>query len=153
MAKSKTDMPKELKAKCHAAIHTATVAAGASGLIPIPVADTIPISSAQVVMIIALGKIFDLTISESVAKSILSVGLAQQVGREVVSSVLKGIPGIGTVAGMAVGASTAVTITETLGWLVADDFYRISQGRSPEGIIDSIEGIRNSGIFRRFRRK
>ena len=65
---------------------------GASGLIPIPVADTVPISGAQVTMIIALGKIFDLTISRSVAKSIAGVGVAQTVGRTAVSSVLKYIP-------------------------------------------------------------
>ena len=148
MAKSKTNMPKELKTKCHAAIHTATIAAGASGLIPIPVADTIPISGAQVTMIIALGKVFDLTISESVAKSVISVGVAQTVGRTAVSSVFKLIPGIGTAAGMIVGATTAAAITEGLGWLVADDFYRISQGQSPEGIVDAADDIiKDNQIF------
>lgn len=42
MGKSKVHMPEELKKKCHAAIHSAAVAAGATGAIPIPMADAVP---------------------------------------------------------------------------------------------------------------
>lgn len=141
MAKSKVKMPKELSKKCAAAIHTATIAAGAAGAIPIPVADTIPISTAQVTMIVALGKIFDLTISQSVAKSIVSVSLAQTAGRAVVSSVFKTIPGIGTLVGGAISSATAIAITESIGWLVADDFYRMSIGENPQDIVDSVKDL------------
>ena len=55
--------------KCNIAIHTATVAAGASGAIPIPVADAIPMSVAQLTMVIALGRIFGQKITESAAKA------------------------------------------------------------------------------------
>lgn len=141
MAKSKVRMPKELSKKCAAAIHTATIAAGAAGAIPIPVADTIPISTAQVTMIVALGKIFDLTISQSVAKSIVSVSLAQTAGRAVVSSAFKTIPGIGTLVGGAISSATAIAITESIGWLVADDFYRMSIGENPQDIVDSVKDL------------
>lgn len=144
---SKTDMPKELKNKCHKAIHTATIAAGASGLIPIPVADTVPISAAQVAMIVALGKVFDIPISDSVAGAIMKVGIAQTTGRAVVSGAFKAIPGIGTLAGVAIGSTTAAAITEALGWMVADDFYRISQGKEPEDILGSVEELKSSDIF------
>lgn len=50
--KSKVKMPKDVEAKCHAAIHTATVAAGAAGAIPFTLADTIPITAAQVTMVV-----------------------------------------------------------------------------------------------------
>lgn len=40
--------------KCNIAIHAAAVAAGGAGFIPIPVADAIPISAAQVTMVGAL---------------------------------------------------------------------------------------------------
>lgn len=142
MAKPKTKMPPNLKRKCSAAIHTATVAAGAAGATPIPVADTIPISAAQITMVIALGKIFNLTISNSVAKSVIGVGLAQKAGHFLASS-LKAIPGIGTVIGGVISAATAASLTEALGWLVADDFYRISIGKEPENITEAIDDIRN----------
>ena len=142
MSKSKTKMPKELKNKCRAAIHTASVAAGAAGAAPIPIADTIPISAAQVTMVVALGKIFDLTISTSVAKSVIGVGVAQGVGRTLASS-LKAIPGIGTVVGGAICATTAASLTEALGWLVADDFYRISNGEEPENIPEAAKDLQD----------
>ncbi len=142
MSKSKTKMPKEFKDKCSVAIHTASVAAGAAGATPIPIADTIPISATQVAMVVALGKIFDLTISNSVAKAVIGVGLAQSVGRSLASG-LKAIPGIGTVIGGAISAVTAASLTETLGWLVADDFYRISDGQEPENITEAVRDIKD----------
>ena len=141
MAKSKVNMPKELSDKCKIAIHAATVAAGAAGAIPIPVADTIPISAAQVTMIVALGKVFDITISESVAKSIITVGLAQTAGRAVVSSAFKMFPGIGTIVGGVISSTTAVAITEGLGWLVADDVFRIYSGENPQNIVDAVKDL------------
>lgn len=145
--KIRNAMPREMKNKCGAIIHTATAAAGAAGLIPIPVADTVPITGAQVAMIISLGKVFELTISESIAKSIIAAGLAQQTGRAIVSGAFKAIPGIGTVAGMAVGSVTAATLTETIGWLVADDFFKIYMNEMPEGILDGIDNLKTGALF------
>ena len=54
MAKPKVTMPDDLKSKCAAVIHTATTAAAAAGVIPIPMADTIPITGAQMTMIMGL---------------------------------------------------------------------------------------------------
>jgi len=141
--KSKTHMPKELEKKCHVAIHSATTAAAAAGAIPIPMSDAVPITAAQIGMIVALGKIFDITLSQAAAKSIASVTITQQAGRAVASGILKAIPWIGTIVGGIVGATTAAGLTETLGWIVADDFYRISQGKDPENIIENI--IENAG--------
>jgi len=123
-------MTQEQAEKCHLIIHTATVAAGAIGAIPIPCADAIPICGFQITMIISLGKVFDLTIGRSVAESIASVTFAATAGRFIVSNLLKLIPGIGSI----VGAATAVGITEAMGWLVAGDFHRISVGEKPEKI-------------------
>lgn len=54
-------------------IHSATASA-AAGAIPIPMSDAIPITAAQIGMIIALGKEFDITLSDAAAKSILGLG-------------------------------------------------------------------------------
>lgn len=138
MSKSKVKMPKELEKKCHAVIHSATVAAGAAGAIPIPMSDAVPITAAQIGMIVALGKAFDVSISQSAAKTIIGTTLAQQVGRTVSSSILKSIPGFGTI----VGATTAVAVTETLGWIIADDFYRMSRGEEPENIVEAADSVK-----------
>lgn len=142
MSKSKVKMPKELEKKCHAVIHSATVAAGAAGAIPIPMSDAVPITAAQIGMIVALGKAFDVSISQSAAKTIIGTTLAQQVGRTVSSSILKSIPGFGTIVGGIVGATTAVAVTETLGWIIADDFYRMSRGEEPENIVEAADSVK-----------
>lgn len=102
--------------KCNIAIHTASVAAGASGAIPIPVADAIPMAAAQVTMVIALGQIFEQEITESMAKGMLGAAASTFVGREL----FKLIPVVGwiTSAGIAAG------VTEAIGWTLAVDFAK-----------------------------
>ncbi len=142
MAKSKVNMPSELKKKCKVAIHSAATAAGAGGAIPIPISDTIPITAAQIGMIIAIGKVFDITLTQAAAKSIMGITLAQGAGRAIVSNVLKAIPGAGTVLGAVIGAATAVVLTETLGWIVADDFYRMYKGEEPHDIAENAANLK-----------
>lgn len=144
MGKSKAHMPKELEKKCHVAIHTATAAATAAGALPIPMSDAVPITAAQIAMIVALGRAFGITLSESAAKSLVSVGLTQQAGRAVASKLLKMVPGVGTVVGGIIGASTAAALTELLGWIIADDFYRLSQGEEPENIVENASELKNA---------
>ena len=151
MSKSKVHMPKDLEKKCHIAIHSATTAAAAAGAIPIPMSDAIPITAAQIAMIIAIGKVFGISLTEATAKSIAGVALTQQAGRAVFSGIIKAIPGAGTIAGSVIGATTAAALTEALGWVVADDFYRASQGEEPENLVETagelkqaFEGLRTS---------
>lgn len=135
-------MPKELEKKCHAAIHSATLTAAAAGAIPIPMSDAIPITAAQISMVIALGKIFGITLSEAATKSILGVGVTQQAGRALATNLIKAVPGAGTIVGGVIGASTAALLTEALGWIVADDFYRMSQGEAPENIVENANDLK-----------
>lgn len=143
MAKSRVNMPKDIKKKCHVAIHAASVAAGAAGAIPIPFSDAIPIITAQVAMIIRLGKVFDVTLSEGAAKSIAAVGLAKETGRAVSSGLIKAIPGVGQTVGLLISATTAATLTEALGWIVADDFYRMYNGERPENLVEATVDIKD----------
>lgn len=102
--------------KCNVAIHTASVASGAAGFIPIPVADAVPISAAQVTMVIALGKIFDQTLTEGAAKGLIGAAASTLIGR----SLVKFIP----IAGWVVSAAVAAGVTEAIGWIVATDFAK-----------------------------
>ncbi len=144
MGKSKVHMPKSLEKKCHAAIHSAATAAGAAGAIPIPLSDAVPITATQITMIIALGNVFGVSLSRAVAKSIAGVAVTQHAGRTIVSNILKAIPGINATVGSVIGAGTAVALTETLGWLVADDFFRMANGEDPQDIIDAAADIKGS---------
>ena len=141
MNKSKVNMPKELKRKCNIIIHSATGASAVAGLIPIPMSDAIPITAAQIGMIIKIGDLFDISLSEA---AIAGVALTQQAGRSVASGLLKMIPGVGTLIGGIISGSTAAALTEFLGWVVADDFFRMSQGEDPENIVEVASELKGS---------
>ncbi len=102
--------------KCNIAIHSAAMATGAFGVIPIPVVDAIPMSAVQVTMVFAIGKIFGQKITDSTAQGLLGAAASTFVGREL----FKFIPGVGwiTSAGIAAG------VTEAMGWIVAVDFAK-----------------------------
>lgn len=102
--------------KCNLTIHAAATASGAAGgiPIPIPVADALPISAAQIAMVLALGAVFDQKITESVAKGMIGAAASTFAGRNLV----KLIP----FAGWIVSAAVAAGVTEAIGWTIAVDF-------------------------------
>ena len=76
--------------KCHGIIHAAAGAAGAAGagLAQIPVADAVPITAAQITMVISLGAVFDIPVSEAMAKAICR-GFAAALGGKYIDSYLE----------------------------------------------------------------
>ena len=139
MSKSKVNMPANLKGKCQRIIHTASTAAAAAGAIPVPMSDAIPITAIQIGMIVGLGEVFGIRLSESAAKSIESVSIVQQAGRTVARNIIKMIPGFG----WGISAATAAALTEALGWMIADDFYRMYEGEEPEDIVETAGNLKS----------
>ncbi len=129
--KKKADelMNEEQMEACNVAIHVAAVAAGAAGAIPIPVADAWPITGVQVTMAIALGKIFEQKLSDSMAKALVSAAATTFVGR----TLIKFIP----VVGWIVSASVATGVTEAIGWILAVDFAKEYQKDYPKDYVES----------------
>lgn len=66
-------MPREIEKKCKVVIHSASLAATAAGAIPIPMSDAIPITAAQIGMIIKLGDVFELSLSQSATNLLLAL--------------------------------------------------------------------------------
>lgn len=110
------------RGKCHAIIHTASVAAAGigTGLANIPLSDTIPLQGIQITMIIALGKVFEMTLTEAMAKRALSSFLGATVGKGIANVLTGWIPGIGNI----INASVAASMTETIGWIAAEQFAK-----------------------------
>lgn len=109
-------------ALCHAIIHTATVACATVAFLPIPAADTIPITSAQIAMVIGLGKVFDNKLTKSDAQILLKTVVAPLVGRAFAKNALVFVPGVG----WAINSAIAAAITEILGWTIVNDFAKKS---------------------------
>lgn len=113
-------MTKEQKKKCHTIIHSAATAAGGvgAGLAQIPFSDNAVIVPIQVAMVVSLGKVFGLSLSESAAMSALTTAAASTVGRGLSQILVGWIPGVGN----AINASTAAAVTEAAGWVIAKEF-------------------------------
>lgn len=103
---------------CHIIIHVATLACAAVAFIPIPVMDAIPMTAAQITMVLALAEVFDNKISKSDAEILLKAAAAPLAGRALAKSALNFVPGVGWTMNSAI----AVVITEILGWSIANDF-------------------------------
>lgn len=116
-------MLEERRDKCHAIIHGAAVTTGGigAGLAQIPLADSIPITAAQVAMIVAIAKVYDIDLAEGTAKGLLGGFSASVVGRNVAGVLIGWIPGIGN----ALKASTAAALTEAIGWAAVHHFENL----------------------------
>ena len=117
-------MTPEEKNKCHAIIHTASLAAAAvgAGLAQVPGTDNAVIVPIQITMTISLGTVFGIGLTESSAKSALATATATTVGRGISQFLVGWIPGLGNIF----NASTAAAITETIGWALVKDFNKKS---------------------------
>lgn len=108
------------QAKCHAIIHSASASAGAvgAGLAQIPCSDNLVITPIQLAMTVSLGHVFGIDLSESSAKAALASAVAATVGRTAVQVLTGWIPLVGN----AINACTAASLTEAIGWMLAEDF-------------------------------
>ncbi|MBE5959074.1 MAG: DUF697 domain-containing protein [Lachnospiraceae bacterium] len=109
----------EKKKRAHKAVATATMAAAGEGAVPVPFADCAMLVPTQLTMIASITAIFGFEVNKSLITAFLSATLgtggATILGRTVVSSILKAIPGAGSVAAGAINAGTAGVITAALG--------------------------------------
>ena len=117
-------------------VHLAAAAAGTAGASPIPGSDAPIIAAIQSTMIYTINSEFDINSEisniSSVITGILGVTAIAQIGKTVVSNLLKFIPGAGTLIGGAISATTAIAITEAVGRAyikVLENYYDIDQAK------------------------
>lgn len=113
-------MTSEQTAKCHAIIHANAAAAGAVGAAgaQLPCADNALLVPIQIEMIVSLGGVFGIEILQSAAESMLATSLTTIFGRGISQVLVGWIPGIGNI----INAGTAAGVTETIGWIIANQF-------------------------------
>ncbi len=109
----------EKKRRAHAAVTAAAAAAAGEGAIPIPFSDCALLIPTQLSMIASITVIFGFDVSKSIITAMLSstigAGGATLLGKTAVATILKLIPGAGSVVGGTISAATAAVITVALG--------------------------------------
>lgn len=118
-------MTDEQRTKCRAVIHTASVAAAGvgAGFAQMPGSDNAILTPIQLTMAIGLGKVFGITLTESAALAATGSLVASTIGRTASQFLVGWIPGFGN----AINATTAASLTESMGWLLADQFDKDSE--------------------------
>ncbi|MBQ9519659.1 MAG: DUF697 domain-containing protein, partial [Firmicutes bacterium] len=107
------------KKRARAAVAAAVTAAFGEGAAPVPFMDAFMIVPTQITMIATITVIFGIDVSKSLltsfVTSVLGTAGATIAGRNIVSNVLKLIPGAGSVVGGTISGATAGLITTALG--------------------------------------
>lgn len=113
-------MTEEQEVKSHAIIHSTSLATASigGGLAQIPGADNALIVPLQIAMIISLGAVFEVKLTKAAAAATLGTSVSTIAGRGISQILVGWIPVIGNI----INATTAFGVTETVGWLVANDF-------------------------------
>lgn len=109
------------KDKAKSIIHSASAVAGSVALSPIPFTDAALLVPIQVGMITSLFKAYDQKVMQGAIRGAVWAVAATSFGRGVVGNAFKFVPGLGTVAGATISATTAVGLTEVIGWAIMDE--------------------------------
>ena len=140
MRESKVHMPKELEKTCHDfilvyATAVIEVVSPRPVLRAMPIPYTIPIDELElhISMVVGLGRVFGFRLSDAEAKDIVSACIgaakASSMTRWPITTIVERPE-----TREAKKIWSAAARTEALGWLVAEDFYRMSNGEKPENI-------------------
>lgn len=116
------NMTREQKMKCHRIIHGASALAALTGggLAQLPMGDAAALSANELQMIIRLGRVFGIELTEAAARAAIASEAATILGRTISKYTIGWIPVYGNVC----NAVTASTVTESIGWHMAEDFAR-----------------------------
>jgi len=111
----------ELKAnQSHQAIAAAVTASAAAAAVPIPFSSAVVLVPIQLSMMARIAHLHGIGLEKSALLAVASTSLATSAGRAAASSLLKFIPGAGSIAGGVINASVASGFTLAMGqaWLV-----------------------------------
>ena len=125
------------KTQSHVIVAGAAASAAGIAAIPIPFSDAVAIVPIQVAMLAGISATFGLPIDESFLTTIVGSVVAGAggtlAGRAIVSGLLKFIPGIGSVIGGVLAATTAAALTTAFGeaYIAALEMLFISNNGEP----------------------
>lgn len=110
---------KQKRDKAHAIVVAAATTAAGTAAMPIPFSDAVALIPIQVGMLASITGVFGFELKKAflmtLVSSTITAGGATLIGRSIVSSLFKLIPGAGSIAGGAIAATTASAVTVAFG--------------------------------------
>lgn len=132
------------------AVTVTAAAAAVTGAAPIPFSDAALLVPAQVTMLVRITAIYHIPIQKAALTTVATAAVGTVgttiLGKTIVSNALKFIPGVGTVAGGAISATTAAALTTALGNTYIGIMTKIAKGEMKTTDLSSKEG---QEMFRR----
>ena len=110
----------EREARANELIQGHVAGAVAAAAIPVPVVDLVAVTAVQLSLLRKLGRLYGANVSVG-AQGALAVGLVGAALPRVVASVLKALPGIGTIGGAVAQAALSGAATWTLAQALRED--------------------------------
>lgn len=102
--------------------------ATATAITPIPLTDSAVLTSIQFSMSVHIMSVYGIKKLNSAITSVTNSVIVSQIGKmlakTLTGNLLKLIPGIGSIAGVAVNTTVATTITTTLGYAISELCYK-----------------------------
>ena len=125
-------------------VAASSASAIAAAAIPIPFADAAVLIPMQIGMISAITAVFDLKLKKSVITALTTGALGTSgttlIGRTLAGSVIKLLPGVGTIAGDAINASSAAILTTALGEAYIKLMTLVAHGELSEQYLSTKSG-------------
>lgn len=127
-------------------------AASAAGiaLAPVPLADSVLLMLLQTTMALHIFDIWGISKNKQAMKTLLSTTIVSQLGKSVAKllagNIFKLIPGLGDVAGGAINAAVATSITYTLGYAISEICNKYAESILKGGTADILEFFTASNI-------
>ena len=143
VAAQKIDPARKAEA-ANRAVSAATAAATAAGFTPIPMADAAILVPIQIGMMAKIANIYDIPMQRATIASLAASTVTTQTGRAAATSLLKLVPGVGTIAGGAITGGVAGTIT----FAVGQAWHKVCIGMA-EGRYDTVSGALDSETLNR----
>ncbi|WP_217868674.1 YcjF family protein [Arenibacter amylolyticus] len=110
---------KQKQNKSHAIVAASAVTAGGTAAVPIPFSDAVALVPIQVAMLAGITTVYGFELKKAFLSTLVSSTItgagATLIGKTIVSNLLKMFPGIGSVAGGLIAASTASALTIAFG--------------------------------------
>jgi uncharacterized protein (DUF697 family)/GTP-binding protein EngB required for normal cell division len=139
---------KEKRSQADEAIVWATSGAGIVGLSPIPFSDAALLVPIQTALILKILSIYGIELKDGAIPSLISAVGVSALGKSAAGSLLKIIPGIGTLFGSMINAGVAVSITAAIGKALSETCYnQCNDMLNGKKIVMSIEDIISSVSF------